>query len=101
SAEILYRWVKQNRPEINSWFVLRRGSVDWVRLEKEGFRLVEYGSARFAALMMAAEHVASSHADRFITDPLPRRFGRRPWNFTFLQHGVMKGDISGWLNTKR
>lgn len=101
SAEILYRWVKQNRPEINSWFVLRRGSVDWVRLEKEGFRLVEYGSARFAALMMAAEHVASSHADRFITDPLPRRFGRRPWNFTFLQHGVIKGDISGWLNSKR
>lgn len=101
SAEILYRWVQRERPEINSWFVLRRESSDWPRLEAEGFRLVAYGTARFAALMMAAEHVASSHADRFITDPLPKRFGRKPWNFTFLQHGVIKGDISGWLNPKR
>jgi len=100
SAEILYKWVAREHPEINAWFVIRRKTPDWERLSNEGVRLVDYGSVEFAALILSAEQVASSHADRFISDPLPKRFGRRSWNFTFLQHGVIKGDISGWLNGK-
>ncbi|UUT35744.1 CDP-glycerol glycerophosphotransferase family protein [Microbacterium elymi] len=100
SAEILYKWVAQNHPEINSWFAIRRDSADWARLEAEGVRLVDYGSPEFARLLLSAEHVASSHADRFITNPIPKRLGRYAWTFTFLQHGVIKGDISDWLNPK-
>lgn len=100
SAEVLYKWVAAEHPEVNSWFVLRRDSPDWQRLENEGVRLVPYGTTQFASLMLSAEHVASSHADRFVSDPLPGRYGRKAWNFTFLQHGVIKGDISGWLNSK-
>lgn len=100
SAEVLYRWLARNHPEVNAWFVVRRSSSDWRRLRREGVRLVAYGSARFYALMMNATHVASSHADRFITDAVPARYGKPSYSFTFLQHGVIKGDISRWLNAK-
>jgi glycosyltransferase involved in cell wall biosynthesis len=100
SAEILYKWVVANHPEINAWFAIRKDSADWLRLENEGVRLVDYASPEFIRLLLSAEHVASSHADRFITNPFPRRLGRHAWNFAFLQHGVIKGDISDWLNPK-
>nr|WP_274637828.1 CDP-glycerol glycerophosphotransferase family protein [Microbacterium bovistercoris] len=100
SAEDMYFWVREHHPEVNAWFVIRRDSPDWSRLESRGARLVEYRSSKFIALMAHADHLASSHADRFITDVLPRRMRGR-YVFTFLQHGVIKGDISEWLNRKR
>jgi len=100
SAEDMYWWVRENHPEINAWFVLRRDSNDWKRMSQRGARLVEYGSARHFALLLNAKHLASSHADRFITDVLPSKWGPVPYVFTFLQHGVIKGDLSLWLNPK-
>ncbi|SJN45576.1 glycosyltransferase [Microbacterium esteraromaticum] len=100
SAEDMYWWVRDNQPEINSWFALRKGTKDWDRMSVHGARLVDYGSPDFGALMHHASHLASSHADRFITDAVPRKHVPTNYVFTFLQHGVIKGDISGWLNTK-
>ncbi|WIB78904.1 CDP-glycerol glycerophosphotransferase family protein [Curtobacterium sp. MCPF17_002] len=101
NAEHLYRWVNGNHPEINAWFVLRRESRDWARLEREGFRLVAYGSPRWKALLLHAIHLASSHIDQYVVDPLDqRRYGRLPFRFTWLQHGVTNYDISRWVNPK-
>ncbi|MDR2997541.1 MAG: glycosyltransferase, partial [Microbacterium sp.] len=100
SAEDMYWWMRDNHPEINSWFVLRQGTKDWDRMSARGARLVDYGSPDFGALLHNASHLASSHADRFITDAVPRKHVPTDYVFTFLQHGVIKGDISGWLNAK-
>jgi hypothetical protein len=101
SAEDLYWWVARNRPEINAWFVVRAGTPDWERLSGRGARLVAYGSPEFFALLVHADHLASSHADRFITNALPRKLRAvADYTFTFLQHGVIKGDLSLWLNGK-
>jgi glycosyltransferase involved in cell wall biosynthesis len=102
SAEYLYRYVAAHHGEVNSWFVLKRSSRDWNRLRRDGVRLVPYGSWRWQLLMLAAAHVASSHADLYVIRPLERRrFGLPQWRFTFLQHGVIKDDLSRWLNQKR
>lgn len=103
NAEHLYRFVRASRPEINAWFVLSSDSPDWERLKRAGFVLAEYGSAEHLHLLQHAEHVLSSHIDKEISDPLPLsayQGGRRPWAFTFLQHGVTHNDISHWLNQK-
>lgn len=102
NAEHLYRHVVRHHPEINAWFVLRKESKDWPRLEAEGFRLVEYGSWDWNLLIRHADHLASSHADAYVNQPLDqRRYGRPRFKYTFLQHGVTQDDISRWLNWKR
>ncbi|WP_162238279.1 CDP-glycerol glycerophosphotransferase family protein [Agromyces sp. Leaf222] len=100
SGEELYRWIRANHPEVNAWFVLSADSPDWQRLSADGFSLVAYGSRQYRVLMLLASELVSSHADAPIVNPFRRRYGREPWRFTFLQHGVIKGDLSGWLNSK-
>ncbi|UJP09725.1 CDP-glycerol glycerophosphotransferase family protein [Microbacterium sp. KUDC0406] len=101
NAEHLYRWVSEHKPEINSWFVISKKSSDWSRLRKEGFRVVAFGSWQHTLLLLRAKHLASSHIDKYVVQPLhPKRFPGRSWNYTFLQHGVTKDDISRWLNPK-
>lgn len=100
SAEDMYWWMVANHPERNSWFVVRKGTRDWDRLSAAGARLVGYETPEFYALLKHADHLASSHADRFITHALPRKMMPPRYSFTFLQHGVIKGDISHWLNPK-
>lgn len=102
NAEHLYRWVRDNRPDINAWFVLSEGSADWSRLHADGFRLVAHGSWQWKMLLLHADHLASSHADAYVTQPLnQRRYGRSRFRYTFLQHGVIHNDLSRWLSWKK
>ena len=101
SAEELYRWIRANRPEQNIWFTVDRDTPDYGRLRKDGFRLVPYGSFWWRVLLLSSTTVVSSHADAYVTNPLPRkRFGPPQYSFVFLQHGIIKGDCSPWLNRK-
>jgi glycosyltransferase involved in cell wall biosynthesis len=102
SAEHLYRHVHGARPEINAFFLLRRESHDWARLNREGFRLIEFDSREHELALKGAKHVISSHADRYVVGKLSdwRFRGECSARFTFLQHGVIKDDLSSWLNSK-
>lgn len=51
NAEHLYRYIMQNHPEREIVFALRKESLDWERLEKEGFNLVEFGSFEFERII--------------------------------------------------
>ncbi len=104
SAEHLFRHLREHRPEINAWFVVEKDTPDWRRLHKDGHgrRVVAYGSDRWKMLMLHARHLISSHADAVIVGPPELRgFGAPWWRFTFLQHGVIKDDLSTWLNHRK
>ncbi len=51
--------------------------------------------------MANCEHLLASHADEPVVKP-PQivEFIEPQWRFTFLQHGVIKDDLSRWLNYK-
>lgn len=102
SGERLFRHLRQHRPDINAWFVLESGTPDWERLRRDGHRrLVSHGSLRWKLLMANCTNLISSHADvPVMRPPAIMRFMGRPWRFTFLQHGVIKDDLSNWLNRK-
>ena len=102
NAEHLYRYIRQSCPEINAFFVLSRESHDWERLEREGFRLIPFGSMEHKLALLNAKHLVSSHADAFVLQFLPVKWygDVLDYKFTFLQHGVIRDDISRWLNTK-
>ncbi|EAJ4181954.1 glycosyltransferase [Campylobacter coli] len=96
NAEHLYRYIMQNHPEQKIVFALRKESLDWERLEKEGFNLVEFGSLEFERIIKKASKVISSHSDEYLIRYItPRQ------QFIFLQHGVTKDDLSKWLNSKK
>lgn len=101
NGEHLYRYLKNERPDIDAYFLLERSSTDWDRLSAEGFRMVEYGSDEAAVIALNASVRISSDAVEGCMYPVPRReFGGLPGIFVFLQHGVLKDDISRWLNGK-
>lgn len=97
SAEHLYRWVRQHHPEVKAWYLLWPDSPDWPRLRAEGFRLLAPGLRR-RLLALNCAHVVSSHTGKeFELDPA--RYGDcMRWRYSFLQHGVIKDDLSHWLS---
>jgi len=100
NAEHLYRWVRREHPEINAWFVLNEASHDWPRLQAEGFRLIAHGSMEHWVLSLLCVNLVSSHMDTYIFRPVDERYVSdfpKP-QFTCLQHGVIKDDLSNWLN---
>jgi glycosyltransferase involved in cell wall biosynthesis len=101
SAEHLYRFLQRARDDINAYFVLRRDSKDWPRLEAEGFRLMPFGSAEHEYALLNARYLVSSHADEYVWRILPAHEYRDllTYKFVFLQHGVISHDLATWLNT--
>ena len=102
SGEILFSYLRAARPDINAWFVVEADTPDWERLRRvHGRRVVAHGSLRWKALMANCRHLISSHADvPVMRPPELHRLMRPRWRFTFLQHGVIKDDLSNWLNPK-
>lgn len=102
NAEHLYRYVIKNHPEINAFFVLRKNSSHWSRLQEEGFNLLDFDSEIHRIALLNADFLLSSHADGYVINLLPKKdFGDLlKYKFVFLQHGVTKDDLSKWLNPK-
>lgn len=103
SAEVLFRRLRGFHPEVNAWFVIEKGTPDWRRLRKEfGRRVVAHGSLEWKVLMAHCTDLLSSHADIPTMQPTAiTEFTEPRWRFTFLQHGVIKDDLSGWLRSKK
>lgn len=103
SGEHLFQYLHDTRPDINAWFVIERKTADWDRLQAAGYgrRMVAYGSDTWRILIANCKVLISSHADAPITNPPAiNKLIDRNWRFVFLQHGVIKDDISNWLNGK-
>jgi hypothetical protein len=102
NAEHLYRYLMKKNATKNAYFVLNRESDDWARLEAEGIQLLEMRSDDQIAAQFNASLLISSHADHYISWPIERSLieDLAKWKMVFLQHGVIKDDLSDWLNTK-
>jgi glycosyltransferase involved in cell wall biosynthesis len=103
SAEHLFRHLRATRPNLNAWFVIQRGTPDHQRLVRDGYRrrIVPHGSLRWTLLMLNCARLISSHGDDAVIRPRAIRDLADPgWRTVFLQHGIIKDDLSTWLNRK-
>lgn len=99
NAEHLYRYIKKHYPEKSIYFVLEPLSNDWVRLSNEGFNMLAFGSSEHETALRSCQKVISSHIDKYVSNYLgPKMLSGR--HLVFLQHGVTKDNISGWVNSK-
>ena len=101
NAEVLYKYVSSNYTHKN-YFILDKRSVDYPRLKKLGYNLVGFRSVKHLFLLMLADNMISSHADIEMTMPFRYKYLRslndkQTANFIFLQHGIIKGNLSSWL----
>lgn len=97
NAEHLYRYIAKKHPNQPIYFVLNKDSIDWTRLKKSNFNLLEFNSPLFKRIYKEASVIFSSHCDKYFTE----YFGRdtlKDKKFVFLQHGVIMHDLSEWLN---
>ena len=100
SAEHLYRHVRKQVPGANAFFVLSRTAPQWQRLADDGFRLLPFNEPEHALALLNADLLISSQADHYVVDYLEEKYfgDLTKYRFVFLQHGVIKDDLSGWLN---
>lgn len=106
NGEAMFRFLMDNkRPDIKVYFVIDEESDDFERLAEIGPVLAQ-DSRRHRVMHLIADCIISSQADEYIIDPFWREGASRDIfkdfycrnKFVFLQHGVIKDDLSGWLN---
>ena len=103
NAERLFEHLRAARVDINAWYVVEKGTDDWRRLRRAyGERVIAYGSIGWKALMLHASWLVSSQTYASVTRPraIARLQRHASWRFAFVQHGVIKDDLSLWLNSK-
>ena len=103
NGERLFEHIRAERPDVNAWFVVEKGTADWERLHaSRPDRVVAHGSFRWRMLMLNSSWLLSSHADQVVAEPpaILRIVGKPTWKYGFLQHGVIKDDLSLWLNDR-
>ncbi len=102
NGEHLYKYIlSQNNKDIKSYFVLAKGVPDADRLSKMG-KVVNYGSVKHKLLLLMCSELISSQAEDNIYNPWGSD-GKYVkdllnYNFDFLQHGIIKDNLSDWLN---
>lgn len=104
NAEAMFRHLCAHpRPGVVPYFVLRKQAREYAELKRLGKVVVPGSRAHLRAYLDAAV-VMNSAGDDYMVDPLGRR--RTVLNdllthrSVFLQHGVIKDDLSGWLNRR-
>lgn len=98
NGERFYKYLISSHKEINAYFVISKKSNDWDRLKKEGFRLIDYGSIFHRLARQRCKNFISSQCDSRQLNIFKDYKDKRNWKFIFLQHGVIKDDMSKWLN---
>lgn len=94
NAEFLYEYVQKNY-SIQCYFVLGTQSPDWHRLSEKGFNLIAHASPQHKEILEHSSLLISSQIGSILN---PFENIKTHYKTIFLQHGVTKDDISGWIN---
>ncbi len=103
NGEALFRYINQyHNGDIDSYFVLNRDTKDYQRLKAIG-HVVNSDSWKYKFLFLCADAIISSQAQDNTINPFygfwnPYRdiINQKP--FIFLQHGIIKDNLSQQLN---
>ena len=102
NGEALFRYMVENHKEVDAYYILSEESVDFQRMKKTG-PVVKSLSFKHKLLHLLCDYNISSHADVITNNPFSEYFENYRdimvgSKFVFLQHGVIKDNLSGWLN---
>lgn len=96
----LFEYAVNQDDEIKKYFTLKKGCANFSDIKKIG-PVISYKSLKHLFYLLFADEVLSSHPDNHIVYPFwgiyPHLAGLYKFKLVFLQHGVIKHNISGWL----
>lgn len=97
----LFKYAIDKDPEIKKYFIIDKNSHDFEEMKKIG-KVIPFKSIKHRFLGLFVENIVTSHPDNEIIYPFwgtyPHLAGLLKSNNVFLQHGIIKDDISSWLN---
>lgn len=102
NGEALFHYLNTvDTGDVVPYFTISRKSDDYKRLKKTG-KVIPHGSFWYKLHFLAADKIISAHIDEYVINAFD---GKREYlknlyqfDFVFLQHGLTKDDLSGWLN---
>ena len=104
NGEQFFKYVKKvKNKNIKSYFVINKNSKDYRRIRKIG-KTVDPKSFKYKILFLNSSKIISSQAN----DNVINAFGKSEkfyrdlvnFKFIFLQHGIIKNDLSSWLKKR-
>lgn len=101
NGEWMFKYIKENTNKKNVYFGLKKNSKDIERISKIG-KVIKFKTMNYYLKYINSEFVISSHIDSFIHKPFgTKEIYINPFmdrKFVFLQHGIIKENLSGWLS---
>ncbi len=103
NAEVLFSYI-QDKSEIDSYFIIDENSKDYERLKEIGNVIPLYSEEHFEKVLIA-DYIISSQSNGVVENPFwglseyVRDLYHNP-KIVFLQHGVIKDDMSPTLNRR-
>ncbi|WP_251441102.1 CDP-glycerol glycerophosphotransferase family protein [Veillonella intestinalis] len=102
NGEALFKFINENSKPVNAYFVLHKDSLDFDSVSQIG-KVLQYRSWKHKLYHLLADKWISAAGDDFVSNPF---FGIEQFyrdilmkkKQVFLQHGIIKDDLSGWLN---
>lgn len=97
----LFKYAVKQDDDISKYFIISSKSKDYNEIKKIG-NVISHKSLKHRFLGMFVTNIITSHPDNGIIYPFwggyPYFAGLLKSNTIFLQHGITKDDVSGWLN---
>ncbi len=106
NAEHFYKFLKENEknPEfsdIKSWFTISEDAPDYEAMKAVG-GVLPFRKFRYKLNVLLAKNIISSQGEDNVFNPWDQDSvyirDLYKYNFVFLQHGIIKDDLSEWLN---
>ena len=97
----LFKYAVDRDENIKKYFVINKNTPDYHEMKEFG-DVIAYKSIKHRLFGMFVENIVTTHPDNQIIYPYwasyPHLAGLLKANNVFLQHGIIKDDISSWLN---
>ena len=103
NGEAFFNYLAERKPQgIKPYFVIQKQSPDYIKLKKTGSVIVQ-DSKYHKLIHLLADKIISASGDEYVLHPFKNLEPYycdilRDKPYIFLQHGITKDDISGWLN---
>ena len=102
NGEHLFRFISEKKPkDIKAYYYIDKSSEDYAKMKGIG-KVIPYDTPKYRLWFLLADKIISSSGNEYVINAFggDKKYLSDLYNFdyVFLQHGVTKDDLSGWVN---